>query len=311
VNIDPKRRRKQHPKPRTTSAATAVFLVNKYLYLETIIHHQSSLNCDPEYFNTTIIPPAAAEEQNAPAEPVNRGSSSRRRRLAALSGNEKVALKDKNWAPFAYEGKILWSYTIHPHVVCETDVDLNQVPDDTHVQCIMCEKKYNSSSPAVFDEFYGRFKTAGYHAVDSHLNGVPSYYVDEQNAYLGLMHVLKRHYSNDTVGHYQESRHYEHYFYLTEPVAPFRVKAIAAKRLPLTRSLALSPWFWAYEKVEVEFVTSMLYHPDRTGHEIVVSYGDGDNKSRTQTLSMAEVRSMFESSDGGAAAVAAVSVNSK
>jgi len=215
------------------------------------------------------------------------------RRLAALEGDDWFMIKDKNWAPFVYQEKILWSYSIEPHVVCENDIDISHT-DEKDVDCVLCIAKYNSSSTEVFKTFYGNIKDQGYDNVVSHLNGAPSYYIEEKNVYLGLLHVIKMTYGTDAVGRPEKKRIYEHHFYVTEAEAPFRVLAIAPQRVPLQRSRCWSPWFKTDDIVESEFAMYMQYHPDRPGREIVISYGDGDRYARVDTFSMTQVWKTFD-----------------
>jgi hypothetical protein len=109
-------------------------------------------------------------------------------------------IKDKNWSPFAYEGKVLWSYKLEPHhVVCENDVDLNQ-DGAKDVDCVLCVTKYNSSSAGVFDGLYHGLRQQGYDDVVAHMNGAPAYHVPDKNLYLGLMHIIKVNHTSDEIG---------------------------------------------------------------------------------------------------------------
>ncbi len=210
------------------------------------------------------------------------------RRLAALQGDDWFMIKDKNWAPFVYKEKVLWSYNIEPHIVCENDIDISHA-DAEDVDCVLCVAKYNSSSTDVFDTFYGNIKNQGYDHVVSHLNGAPSYYVEEKNVYLGLLHVIKTVYEQDAIGRPVKKRIYEHHFYVTEAEPPFRILAVAPERVPLQRTRCWSPWFKTDDVVDSEFAMYMQYHPDRPGQEIVISYGDGDRYARVDTFSMSQV----------------------
>jgi hypothetical protein len=198
-------------------------------------------------------------------------------------------LKDKNWSPFAYNGTVLWSYTIAPnHVVCENDIDLRQEGADG-ADCVLCVTKYNSSSSSVFDALNHRLHLQGYENVAAHLNGAPAYLVPGKNLYLGLMHIIKVNRTSDELGWEKRSRTYEHYFYVLEAVPPFRVVGVSTLRVVLERSRGWSHWFDIDDVVTVEFAMYMQFHPDRPGREIVISYGDGDRMSRTATLAIDDI----------------------
>jgi hypothetical protein len=207
--------------------------------------------------------------------------------------NSWYFIKDKNWSPFAYEGKVLWSYKLAPHhVVCENDVDLTQ--DGTQdVDCVLCVTKYNSTSSHVFDDLYRGLRQQGYDNAVAHMNGAPAYFVPDKNLYLGLMHVIKENRTTDELGWGKTSKTYEHYFYALEATPPFRVAAVATVRIALERSRAWSNWFDIDHAVTVEFAMYMQYHPDRPGREIVISYGDGDRLARTATVGMDDVWASF------------------
>lgn len=202
-------------------------------------------------------------------------------------------IQDKSWSPFVYQSKILWSYSIEPHVVCENDIDLMHRSGTEVVDCVLCVTKYNSTSPTVFEQFYHNIHMEGYDEVITHLNGAPAYLIQDQNVYLGLLHVIKTQYLTDAVGRLEKKRMYAHYFYTLEAFLPFRVTAIASKRVKLAHCRSWSPWFKFDDIVEVEFAMYMQYHPDRKGQEIVISYGDGDRNAHVNTFGMEEVWSQL------------------
>jgi hypothetical protein len=203
-------------------------------------------------------------------------------------------IKDKNWAPFAHDNKVLWSYTIYPHhVICENDIEITQL-SEMDVDCIICVAKYNSSSFPVH-KIRRRLEEQGYEEVSVHLNGAPAYLVEEKNAYLGLMHIIKTNRSKDELGWERRTRTYDHYFYTTETKPPFRVTGVSSVRAALSRSRGWSHWFEVSEEVIVEFAMYMQYHPDRPGQEFVISYGTGDRFARTATFSLAAIWASFES----------------
>lgn len=209
-------------------------------------------------------------------------------------------IKDKNWAPFVYndenvsdnKSRVLWSYSLEPHVVCENDIDLNE-QEAEDVDCVLCIAKYNSSSPEVFEKFYKRLHEQGYDKAVAHLNGAPAYYMEDRDVYLGLMHTITTEYRTDTIGRKEQRRVYHHYFYQMEAQPPFRIVAIAEHRVPLLRSRCWSPWFEVDDIVEAEFAMNMQYHPDRPNQEIVISYGDGDRYARVDTFSLEDVWQSF------------------
>jgi len=187
----------------------------------------------------------------------------------------------------------LWSYSIEPHVVCENDIDISHT-DAKDVDCVLCIAKYNSSSTEVFKTFYGNIKDQGYDDVVSHLNGAPSYYIEEKNVYLGLLHVIKTTYGTDAVGRPEKKRIYEHHFYITQAEAPFCILAVIPQCVPLQQSLCRSPWFKMDNIVKSKFAMYMQYHPNCPGWEIVISYGDGDHYAQVDTLSITQVWKTFD-----------------
>ena len=105
------------------------------------------------------------------------------RRLAALTGDDWFTIKDKNWSPFVYQDRLLWSYTIEPHIVCENDVGMDDLDG---VDCVLCIRQYETSSTKLWDQFNSRIQRSGFDKVETHLNGAPSYYVERIDAYLGV-----------------------------------------------------------------------------------------------------------------------------
>ena len=249
--------------------------------------HLSALPCDKTKSDVHVRPVSAVRVHSKAQEDVYH------RRLAALTGGDWFTIKDKNWVPFHYQERLLWSYTIEPHIVCENDIDVNYIDE---VDCVICVRKHQSSSPKTFDKLQKRIKGTGFDKVDVHLNGAPAYYVEEIDSYLGILHVIKIKHSKDVLGLQTKERFYEHYFYKTEAQPPFRVTEIAASRVPLERSQCWSPWFETDDTVQVEFVMYMQYHPDRPGKEIVLSYGEADRTARVTTLSMKTVFEAFHDS---------------
>ena len=74
------------------------------------------------------------------------------RRLAAFAGAGFLGIvKDKNWSPFVGvdnrtgDSRLLWSYMLEPHIVCENDVDLRI----HNVDCVVCKRKYATNSKPI------------------------------------------------------------------------------------------------------------------------------------------------------------------
>mmetsp|Transcript_7727 Transcript_7727/g.11059 ORF Transcript_7727/g.11059 Transcript_7727/m.11059 type:complete len:565 (-) Transcript_7727:315-2009(-) len=217
--------------------------------------------------------------------PPSRVDKSHRRLAAIVTENSKVVV-DKNWAPFVYKQRTLFSYDLEPHhVICENDVN----PEDDDIDCVFCIPKHRSNSSDVLSPFKAEMLSRGFNESRVHLNGAPAYHIEALNSFLGIMHVVNVKKYIDPAGLPKQTRAYEHFFYLTEAEPPFKLTRVAKHKIPLQSSRCISPWFGASDTVEVNFATYMQFHPDRPGAEIVISYGEGDRHPRISTFGMDEV----------------------
>lgn len=192
-------------------------------------------------------------------------------------------VQDKNWVAFAYGDRVLWSYMIHPHIVCENDIDLRR---DT-AECVLCERRYATNSSELWDSQTTRLKALrnassldGVH-VKYHLNGVPAYLVvtREGSFYLGIAHAVLS---------YNDGKMYIHFFYKTEAQAPFKVIALS-KPIELQSEASIGHWFAPSTKTDVAFVNGFTIQDD----VLSISYGAGDHIPRIFKLSQESLREYF------------------
>lgn len=158
------------------------------------------------------------------------------------------------------------------------------------------------------------------HKTALHLNGVPLLPFD--NGYLGVVHTITdlTWYGNSRGKVTGLNRNYLHYFFTISKDPPFRVTRVSQVPLPLHSRLATTPWFLPcnileehvnankeWPKVDaacaehVSFISGMDWLPADTAGAIdthdptlLITYGVGDDSSRTLRLSAAKVRSFFE-----------------
>ena len=242
-----------------------------------------------------------------------RSRSRRGRRLAAIEKSGFLGvIKDKNWSPFFYRGRMLWSYLLSPHIVCEMEQYIQDLPaffariepDD----CILCLRKFATNNSALFNEHAERFSAAAKArearvlpkrkesptTFNYHLNGVSAFKVRGRPFYLGICHSISDTWRQvDRMVHYQRLRTYIHFFYKMEAEPPFRILAISRK-IPLFQHRAVSSWFGVEEVVDVAFVSGLEYHPDQMGQEIMIAYGVGDLVSRVTKLSVEMALELFD-----------------
>ena len=182
-----------------------------------------------------------------------------RRRL----GVKNETWKEKNWSPFRYgDNRIFWSYSINPHIVCEMDVDLRK----HHSDCVICQRRFASSSSALWESKtrdliakYGQGflnSSAGLpeFRVVYHLNGVPSFRVENTDYYLGIMHTIVLYTTTDSLDNQEHNyKHYVHFFYKFSATPPFEIIELSAP-IPLRVGKSRATWFGVRDHVEVAFV---------------------------------------------------------
>ena len=198
-------------------------------------------------------------------EDASEGEDRRRRRLAAIEKSGFLgAIKDKNWSPFFYRGRMLWSYMLHPHIVCEFEQEMDDLPaffgriepDD----CILCMRRFATNNTALIDQHsrrYGAVSLAPHLSKAAtvmergssdqspttwhyHFNGVQAFRIEDEPFFLGVCHSISETWKQvERMQHYQRLRSYVHYFYKMEIQPPFRILAIS-KVIPLLKHRAVS-----------------------------------------------------------------------
>eukprot|EP00775_Hariotina_reticulata_P013001 gene13001-13130_t len=163
--------------------------------------------------------------------------------------------REKNWNPFVYRNRLLFSQTLSPHVV---------------VRCSssgQCKKQFRTSSLA-FEGLPN--KPRG----NTPAVLVPAAFSNEPlDYYLGIAHV-------------EANRSYTSFFYKMQARPPFRIYA-RSRPIPLLGSK--NPWNPAW--ADVSFPMSLDLINDL--YRVVIGYGSGDTVPRVLTLAWSEVRDLF------------------
>lgn len=210
---------------------------------------------------------------------------------------------DKNWSPFRYQGRLLWSYTFKPHVVCEMDIDFTAANISSTIDCLLCVKQYSTSSDLVTDKVEATLRSVQQmqNTVYFHLNGVSCFKLRELPFYIGVVHTISYH---EEASHpaYESNRapmvtrkEYHHFFYLMHDYPPFAVADVSSV-IPLKRGRAIGSYYKPEEYVLVAFVSGFQYAPDRRGREFVITYGSADMNAMVLVISEANVIAMFNNS---------------
>lgn len=227
-----------------------------------------------------------------------------RRRLAAVVGKGFLgAIKDKNWSPFVVEDRrVLWSYMLDPHIVCENDVDITK---DDNVDCVLCKRKYATKS-SVFQLTSTRLIAADKlkylrspnivehsHEALYHLNGLPSFLVGG-SSYIGVGHYILGKMSRNLVTEEEDYvKQYVHFFYRISALPPYEVLDLSDP-IPLKMDRSIACWFKPFEVVDVAFVNGFDYLPEEGSKgSVLLSYGVGDKESWTLTMRVEEVFALF------------------
>jgi len=235
-------------------------------------------------------------------------------------------VEDKNWSPFVYQGKLLWSYEIRPHVVCSLDLDSpnsiyrprpSTAPASSPYSCALCIQKYATSAGqavnargervyidplwAKFDEMLqSRLKIEKFIPRDFdlsklevvvHLNGVPSYHIPSESSYLGIGHAIVRLHTDDDP---MLISTYETFFYLLSDTPPFAVTGLSCP-INLIKKPSIGGVFNQSERFRnVAFVSGFNYDQLSKGSELLISYGIGDYQSHIITMNVRDAFEMFD-----------------
>jgi len=235
------------------------------------------------------------------------------------------AFEDKNWATFSWHGKLLWTYSIKPFIVCDMEGgNVGSLTTSTRGRssCVVCVQRYTSDPAdsiflavdrAVIEGLSGRLVGSNEHGgkylvdrdivdegndtittIDYHLNGCASYYVADAGAYIGVFHAIGKIRRgvlgvNET---YSTYRDYQHFFYQQSSEPPFRLLKIS-RPIDLHKRYSLGNMFGRNEYRNVAFVSGFQYQVSDTDREFMLSYGSGDFKSHIKVMSLQEVLALF------------------
>ena len=229
-------------------------------------------------------------------------------------------IKDKNWSPFSYNGTLLWSYHINPHIVCQLDKDIYQISreaaasasasnrsSDFFDECAICRRRFASDHSALFENYTALMlqrvtselltrpnltilnKYANYH-----LNGLPAYRMRRKEHYVGIAHlVLGIYYEDSTFKADYYERQYIHFLYKMESRPPFRVLKLS-RPLPMETDRSVASWFNPNEIGGIAFASGFSFDSSAAGREFAISYGVGDHLSKVLRLGLRNVNRLFQ-----------------
>lgn len=168
-----------------------------------------------------------------------------------------VLLKEKNWNPFIYKGRLLFSQTFEPHVVIEP------YPNGT------CARVFETPSSRAFGHLPS--KPRG----NTQAVLVPAAFSGERrDYYLGVVHG-------------EAGRAYQNYFYKMQAHPPFRIYR-ASRAMPIVNGAQPRNPAWT----DVSFPMSLDLHEDTA--TVLVGYGSGDKQARVLAMPWEEVRALFD-----------------
>eukprot|EP00879_Flechtneria_rotunda_P011483 GHRR01011996.1.p1 GENE.GHRR01011996.1~~GHRR01011996.1.p1 ORF type:complete len:269 (+),score=43.57 GHRR01011996.1:125-931(+) len=208
----------------------------------------------PWAFQPWLIQLQPYSPQQDPADPWSKGII----RLQYLSGEppkQGELLKEKNWNPFTYKGKLFFSQQFDPHVVIQahpngTCVKLFETP--TRVFRNLTSKPRGNTQAVL----------------------VPAAYSGEtRDFYLGVVHA-------------EASRSYQNYFYKMQAHPPFRIYA-RSKPMPIINSKHPRNPVWT----SVSFPMSLDLIPET--NQVLIGYGSGDQIPRILVMPWQEVSALF------------------
>ncbi|GBF90891.1 hypothetical protein Rsub_03746 [Raphidocelis subcapitata] len=178
-------------------------------------------------------------------------------RLRYMDGEpeEGELLKEKNWNPFVYKGKLFFSQQFDPHVVIEPH------PNGT------CTKVFETSSRA-----FQQLPTKPRGNTQAVL--VPAGFSGEpRDFYLGVVHA-------------EINRSYQNFFYKMQAHPPFRIFAMSSA-MPIINAQHPRNLAWT----SVSFPMSLDLIPET--NQVMVGYGSGDKQARVRMMPWQEVQALF------------------
>lgn len=273
----------------------------------------------PGGFWTGLFEGAAGGKKATGTGPGRMGNM-KKRRLDSFASE----IKDKNWSPFSYNGTVLWSYHIEPHIVCQLDKDMYQISREAaaksssrHVsnesdndffdECAICRRRFASDHSALFENYTAlmlrRFSadlltrpnlTILNNYANYHLNGLPAYRMRRKEHYIGIAHLVLGIYYEDLnfKADYYERR-YIHFLYKMEARPPFRVLKLS-RPLPMETDRSVANWFNPNEVGSIAFASGFSFDSSASGKEFTISYGVGDHFSKVLKLGMRNVNRLFQ-----------------
>jgi hypothetical protein len=170
-------------------------------------------------------------------------------------------LKEKNWNPFIYKGRLLFSQTFDPHVVLEpypngTCVRVFETPSSRAFAHLPSKPRGNTQAVLVPAAFSG----------------------ERRDYYLGVVHG-------------EAGRAYKNYFYKMQAHPPFRIYA-ASRPMPIVNGQQPRNPAWT----DVSFPMSLDLLQDAA--QVLVGYGSGDKEARVLVMPWEDVRALFEGVGG-------------
>ncbi|KAI8477356.1 MAG: hypothetical protein J3K34DRAFT_397993 [Monoraphidium minutum] len=164
-------------------------------------------------------------------------------------------LKEKNWNPFIFKGKLYFSQQFDPHVVIEP------LPNGT------CVKAFETSS-RVFSNL--TTKPRG----NTQAVLVPAAFSGEpRDFYLSVVHA-------------EINRSYQNFFYKMQAHPPFRIFAVS-KAMPIINAQHPRNLAWT----SVSFPMSLDLIPET--NQVMIGYGSGDKTPRVKMMPWQEVQALF------------------
>ena len=149
----------------------------------------------------------------------------------------------KNWAPFEWNGELLFEYSVNPHIILRTNIESGKT--------IIIYKSEDTNKP----------KLSGGGAAIAVYIGKRKYFLNIAHLWLPVgnwLEIFKSYYSEGRM----YNRDYYHYFYLFEAEPPFRIVFMS------------DAFKIAGGSEKVQFAGGCTYNSDQ--NKIVISYGKKD-----------------------------------